>query len=208
MAKDMRISDEAVHDATGRSWSEWQHWLDGQSAEELEHREIVALLKEKAGVKSTWWQQSVATGYEKLTGRRTTGETADAGFQIGVQRTVPLSHERAWRLLTSAEGIGAWLGAGAAVRLKEGAQYQLADGSEGEVRVVHPNKHLRITWQAEGWPRPSTIQARVTPKGDRTVIQFHEEHLPNVEERETRRSHFEAAIDRLLALAEGPGGGA
>ena len=58
---------------------------------------------------------------------------------------------------------------------------------------------LRITWlpKGRGWPRPSTIQVRVVPKGDKTTVVFHEEHLPGPDEREERRAFFKGALDEL-----------
>ncbi|HSH46423.1 MAG TPA: SRPBCC domain-containing protein [Longimicrobiales bacterium] len=200
--KATRISDEAVQEATGRTWSQWREWLDTQGAGDMPHRDIVALLRDTAGLESRWWQQMVSNTYEHLTGRRIRGETAEAGFQVGVQRTVAVGHQRMWDVLTSPEGLRWWLGDGAgAVQLSEGARYELADGSSGQVRVVRPGGHLRVTWHPEGWPRPSTIQARVMPKGEKTVVGFHEEHLPGPGEREERRTHFRAALDRLVELA-------
>lgn len=198
---DTRVSDEAVREATGRTWKEWQGWLDDRGAADLPHKEIVRLLGRDGGVESGWWRQTVTGTYEKLIGRRATGETLDTGFQIGVQRTVAIPAARAWRLLTSPAGVAAWLGEGGVVPLEEGESYRLANGS-GEVRVLRPGQHLRVTWQPGDWPRASTIQARVTPKGEKTVIGFHEEHLPSAETREARRSHFRAALATLLELAE------
>jgi hypothetical protein len=65
------------------------------------------------------------------------------------------------------------------------------------VRVYSHNSHLRITWQPQGWQRASTIQVRVIPKEDRTVIAFHQEHLPGAKEREERRAHYTSALDEL-----------
>ncbi len=130
-------------------------------------------------------------------GSRPTGLTKDVGYQIGVRRTLPIHFEEAWRLLTSTQGVKIWLGETSAFDFSKGAEYLLVDGSSGEVRVFSPNSHLRITWQPGGWPRASTIQLRVIPKGDRTVIAFHQEHLPGPEEREARRSHFASALDKI-----------
>lgn len=199
----IRISDESVRKATGRTWREWEAALDDWGANDLSHKEIVALIGERAEVASEWWRQTVANGYEKLKGKRITGETEDAGFQIGVQRTTTLPLERAWSLLTSPEGTEAWLGAGAEIAFEQGERYRLADGTEGEVRVVRPNQHLRITWHPKGWPRSSVIQVRVTPKGEKTVISFHEEQLPGEKEREERRTFFKAALARIEELAKG-----
>jgi uncharacterized protein YndB with AHSA1/START domain len=194
-------SDAAVLKATGRTWDQWEELLDGLGAAERSHREIVALVAGHGGEVSGWWQQSVAVGYEKLKGKRKTGETADAGVQVGVQRTLEVNPERAWQLLTSAEGVRAWLGAGARLRFEEGERYRTDDGAEGEVRVVRPGRHVRLTRHPKGWPRPSTMQVRVEGKGERAVIGFHEEHLPDLGERERRREHYAAAAETLKELA-------
>jgi hypothetical protein len=54
-----------------------------------------------------------------------------------------------------------------------------------------------MTWQPYGWTRASTIQIRVLPKGDSTMIAFHQEHLPDAEAREQRREHFKNVLDAL-----------
>ena len=113
---------------------------------------------------------------------------------------MPANHARVWEWLTSPEGTEAWLGPSGALVLEQGERYQLDDGSEGEVRVMRPGNRLRITWKPPAWSRPSTIQVRAEAKGDgQTVVRFHEEHLPSQEVREARRSHFNAAANRLMA---------
>ncbi|MFQ5855118.1 MAG: SRPBCC domain-containing protein [Anaerolineae bacterium] len=104
---------------------------------------------------------------------RPTGLTKDTGWQIGVRKTLPIQHAEAWRLLTSARGLRIWLDPVSEMDFTRGATYRLEDGTVGEVRVFVPNSHLRITWQPAGWGRASTIQLRVIPKGDKTVIAFH-----------------------------------
>lgn len=202
MENERTPSDEAVRKATGRTWDEWETMLDARGAAGLSHKRIVALLEETGEIESGWWVQSVTVAYEKRKGTRVTGETADTGFQVGLRRTLPLSTEDAWRLVTSAEGVGIWLGgAPSGLRWEKGERYTLKDGSAGEVRVVKPGSHLRMTWQPEGWPRASTIQVRVMPaSGGRSVLAFHHEHLPGPDEREARRAHYEAAAEALLRL--------
>jgi len=134
-------------------------------------------------------------------GRREVGKTRDAGYQVGIRRTLPLGIDDAWRLVTSPEGMRAWLGEGAAVELSPGSEYALADGPSGMVRVVEPGSHLRLTWLTEGWPRPSTIQVRVLPAARGSTIALHQEHLPNAAARTERRAHFAAALDALARLA-------
>ena len=195
-------SDDAVRDATGRGWDEWEALLDEAGGERMSHRELVAWLAQDDRVESGWWRQSVAVGYEKLKGKRVVGQTAGGRFQVGVQRTLPLSRESAWTLLTSAEGVRAWLGDGATLRFDEGESYRTDAGATGEVRVVRAGSHARLTRDPGGWDRPSTIQIRVEAKGDRSVIGMHEENLPGESERTARLAHYRAALDRLQELAK------
>lgn len=195
MTEDRGPSDDAVRAATGRDWREWEEILDAHGAAKLSHREIVALVGE-SGVENGWWRQQVATTYEKRKGKRVLGQMA-GGFEVGVRRTVPVRHDEVWRLLTSPEGVRAWLGDVGGLRLVKGERYEAGDGATGEVRVIHPDSHLRITRRPAGWERPSTIQVRVLPSGGKTAISFHEENLPGPAERQERRAHFEAALEAL-----------
>jgi len=136
-------------------------------------------------------------------GERPTGLTKDAGYQIGARRTLPVGHQDAWAILTSVDGLAVWLGPVARMDWAKGATYQLPDGSQGQVRVFRPDSHLRISWQPVGWERASIIQMRVIPRGDRTTIAFHQEHLPGQREREERRAHFQSALDQLERMIGG-----
>lgn len=128
---------------------------------------------------------------------RPVGLTKDVGYQIGARRTLPVDLETVWRLITAPESVSVWLGGAGKIDFTKSAAYKLADGSTGEIRVFKPGSHLRMTWQPPGWPRPSTIQVRVVPSRDKTVIAFHQEHLPDGAAREARRAHFSAALDAL-----------
>lgn len=196
------ISDEKVREATGRTPGEWEKLLDARGAADFSHKKIVAELG-TLGVESGWWMQMLAVDYERRKGKRAVGQTAAAGFNVGAQRTLPISAEDAWRLVTSADGVRGWLGGAPDLRWEKGEAYTLKDGSSGEVRVFKPGSHLRITWQPKGWPRASIIQVRVMPSGERkTVVSLHQEHLPGAAQREERRKFFDAALDRLEKLVK------
>ena len=80
------MSDDAVQAKTGKTWAEWFALLDADGAERLDHKGIVALLRDQYGVGS-WWQQMVTVTYEQARGRRERHETP-AGYQVSVSRTV------------------------------------------------------------------------------------------------------------------------
>lgn len=194
-----RISDEAVRRATGRTWDEWIRWLDDRGAARMSHKEIVALLREQGEVANGWWQQMVTVEYERARGLRVEGQTAEVGFEIGVSRTVPLPADEVWRRLTGPDGVRAWLGDAAPLRFEAGEPYRLSDGTTGEVRVAVAGDRLRITRHPDGWARAATIQIRLAPKGEKTVVTFHEEHLPSAAEREARRAHYQAALAAIFS---------
>lgn len=133
--------------------------------------------------------------------KRVAGLSRSAGWQVGMRRTLPISRDDAWRLVTSPGGVRAWLG-GDATPLERGREYALADGSVGVVRVLSPGSHLRVTWRPEEWPRASTIQVRViAAAGGRTTIALHQEQMPSAAARERQRARFAAALDELARLA-------
>ena len=128
------------------------------------------------------------------------GLTKDVGYEIGVRRTLPIELKAAWRLVTSEDAVALWLGTPADIDFSKGAEYELSDSSQGEIRVFEPNSHLRLTWQPLGWERASLIQVRVIPAKTGTTISFHQEHLPGSTEREQRRIHFEDVLNKLETM--------
>jgi uncharacterized protein YndB with AHSA1/START domain len=132
---------------------------------------------------------------------RPVGLTRDTGFQAGARRTLPVSLDRAWALVTSPEGMEAWLGGDPGVPLEAGRPYEIPGGPTGEIRVAKPLSHLRLTWQPGSWSRPSTLQLRVLPAAAGTTIALHQEHLPDADARERRLARFAEALDALERLA-------
>ena len=115
-----------------------------------------------------------------------TGLTKDAGWQIGVSRTLPCTPEEAWDLLTSDEGRAVWQAP--------------EDGTAGEVRSLRPLDRMRVIWTPAGWDHDTTVQVVVRPAKTGTSIRFHQERMANADERERQRAHWSAVLDRLEAL--------
>jgi uncharacterized protein YndB with AHSA1/START domain len=131
---------------------------------------------------------------------RPTGLTRQAGWEIGVRRTLPMPLEPMWELITGPAGLRLWLGEAPGLAIAPGSTYLLADGTHGALTVVKPFSHLRLTWQPADWPRASIIQLRVLPGGERSVVSFHQEQLPDEAARAARRASFSAALDQLEQL--------
>lgn len=194
------VSDAAVRKATGKAWAEWLQILDGLGAAELSHKDIVLLLRARGLIESSWWRQTVTVGYEKARGRRVLGETCDAGFQVGVSKTLPIPCDAAWALITRPAGRKHWLGTVPRMRFEKGTAYTTAEGSTGEIRTIAPGKRIRLTWHPTALKTASTLQITLTPKGEKTVIGIHQEKLRNAKEREAMKAHWQNV---LSALGEG-----
>ncbi len=197
-----KISDAAVRKATGKGWNEWFALLDSEGADALPHKQIAQMLHEKGYIASGWWCQMVTVEYERARGKRVLGGTENAGFQIGVQKTLPLTAEDAWNLITQPEGLALWLGTVSDLRWEKRATYETAEGTRGEIRSFTPGKLVRLTWQPPGFPAPSTLQVYLEPSGKKTAVHFHQEKLDSAETREQMRAHWREVLQRLAELVE------
>ncbi len=133
---------------------------------------------------------------------RQVGRTRHAGFEVGMRKTFPISPEAAWELLTSEDGLRIWLGDIDRLPEATGMPYTTYDGTRGKVQSLEPGGHVRLSWQPEGWPKPSTLQVRLIAAENGTTISFHQEKLPNADERENMRQRLEkvlAELDQLIA---------
>ncbi|MFI9155287.1 SRPBCC domain-containing protein [Streptomyces sp. NPDC053367] len=122
-----------------------------------------------------------------------TGLTQDAGWEIGVSRTLPHPPSVVWEAVSGPDGLARWLGPGAAPAPERGARYRTADGVEGEVRGYRAGERVRVTRGS------TTVQVTVSPAagGTKAVLRFHEEHLSSADERESRRAHWRGVIDGI-----------
>ncbi|MCY4436210.1 MAG: SRPBCC domain-containing protein [Chloroflexi bacterium] len=197
-----KISDAAVRKATGKGWDAWFVLLDGEGAKALPHKQIARLLHEKSYIENGWWCQTVTVEYERARGKRVLGGTESAGFQIGVQKTLPLSPEHAWDLITQPEGLALWLGTATDLRWEKGATYETPEGTRGEMRSFTAGKHLRLTWQPPDFQTPSTLQVSLEPSSTKTAVRFHQEKLTSAEAREQMRAHWREVLHKLAELAE------
>ena len=195
------VSSEAAKKATGHDWTEWIAILDKAGAKKWNHKEIVAYLKDNHEL-SDWWQQTVTVAYEKAKGRRVVGQTADTGFQVGIQRTLPIGLDDTWALLSSRKGIACWLGKVRRLSLTEGKTYKTDKGIEGEIRVVKPGNRIRLTWHKPGMKRAATLQLALVGSGQKTSLRVHLEHLPSQKFRDEMKSHWRGVLEDLAKLIE------
>jgi uncharacterized protein YndB with AHSA1/START domain len=129
---------------------------------------------------------------------RPVGLTRDAGFQIGVSRSVAVPLELVWDTLVSDAGVRTWLGADVQLPSAAGAPYRTATGTTGEVRSFHPHDRVRLTWRPPDWNHESTVQVTVSRRNGRTVLRFHQERLADPDERDRQRAHWQSVLDSLV----------
>lgn len=138
----------------------------------------------------------MSTGWQ----RREVGHTRDAGWQIGVSKTVDRSVEDVWSFVTSPEGVAIWLGEGVTLLPERGAGYETTSGVRGETRSFHELDRIRLTWQPPGWAHDTTLQLAVRSAGEgRTMLRVHQERLADATEREQQRRHWQGVINALIS---------
>lgn len=127
-----------------------------------------------------------------------TGLTRDAGWQIGVSRTLPQPPSAVWEFISGTDGLALWLGTGAELAPEAGSPYETDAGVGGEVRGYRPGDRIRVTYG------PTTVQVALTAAaGGRTVLRFHQERMSSAEERERQRAHWRRVMERVaVALDE------
>lgn len=123
---------------------------------------------------------------------RSTGLTKDAGWEVGVSRTLPQSPDAVWEFISGPRGLELWLGAGARLTPESGAPYETDVGVTGEVRGYRPGDRIRVTYG------DTTVQVAVSAAGGgRAVLVFHQERMASAEERERQRAHWRQVMDQV-----------
>lgn len=129
------------------------------------------------------------------------GKTKTQGWEIGVQRTLPVDVDKAWELLTTQPGLGYWLGHGVKVDFKKGDTFTTDENNWGEIRSYTKGSLIRMKWQPAKWDLASTLQIRVKPMKTGARISFHHEKLENGDQRTEMRAHWADVIEKLGKLA-------
>lgn len=175
-------SDEAVLRATGKSWVEWLALLDAAGGREMNHKQLVAHLQAHHDV-SSWWQQQLTVGYEQSRGLRAKHEMVD-GYQISRSRTLAAPIAAVYAAWTDETARARWL-----------------PDATFTIRKTTPPRLLRLTW-SDG----SSVEVRLTDKGERTQMAVQQEKLADGEAAERMKRYWAEALGRLgVYLSEAAG---
>jgi hypothetical protein len=174
------VGDDAVREATGKTWDEWFRRLDRAGAKGMTHGAIARHLSEKEGVPD-WWCQMVTVGYEQARGLRQKHERPD-GFSVSASRTLAVPVERAFDAFADAKTRRRWLpDPGITVR-----------------KSTRP-KSLRITW-VDG---TTHVEVNVYAKAkDKSQLSVQHSKLPDAEAAERMKAYWKGALDRLREKLE------
>ena len=125
------------------------------------------------------------------------GKTKDAGWEVGVRRTVPSSVDEVWDFLFE-DGLPLWLG-NTTLALEKGAENETDDDIRGHVLGYTPGFRIRLTWQPGEWDHDSTLQLTVREAATGTTIGFHQERLAGREERKIMLGHWKEVVEAIAA---------
>ncbi len=115
-----------------------------------------------------------------------TGQTKNAGWQVGARRTLPLELDQAWDLLTLPRWLHRWSG------------LTVLDTGDPAVRSLTARCVVRVRTPQ------SLVQLRLLPAASGTTVAFHEEHLPDEQARSRRKDHWAQLLDDLEVTAAPP----
>jgi uncharacterized protein YndB with AHSA1/START domain len=174
--------DEAVQRATGKTWAEWLAVLDKAGAQEMTHKEIVAIVRDRFGV-GPWWQQQVTVGYEQLRQNRQKGETPD-GFEVSASKTIGVPLARLYAAFADEAARAAWLGR-----------------KPLSVTKATARKSLRIAWGAG--KRSSRVSVDFYAKGTgKSMVQLQHSRIADAATAEKIKAMWRGALEKLKAQLE------
>jgi uncharacterized protein YndB with AHSA1/START domain len=124
-----------------------------------------------------------------------TGQTKDAGWEVGVRKTVDAPAPTVWAFLLGA-GLPLWLGR-TTLALEKGAAYETDDDIRGTVLSYTEGLRVRLSWQPGEWNHDSTLQLTVRAAETGTTIAFHQERLSGREERKIMLGHWKDVVQEL-----------
>jgi uncharacterized protein YndB with AHSA1/START domain len=124
-----------------------------------------------------------------------TGQTKDAGWEVGVRTTVGAPLATVWTFLLG-DGLPLWLG-NTTLRLEKGAPYETDDDIRGTILSYTEGLRIRLSWQPGEWDHDSTLQLTVKTAETGTTIAFHQERLSGREERKIMLGHWKGVLQEL-----------
>lgn len=178
--KSNKMSDDAVQAKTGKTWSEWFKILDNANGTKMNHKEIVAYLKDNFRLGS-WWQQMVTVTYEQERGMRKVHEKQE-GFQISKSKTFNAPVSKLYR---------AWI--------NENTRRNWLKDSSFIIRTKNPNKNIRFTWIDNS---TSVEVAFYSKENAKTQVTIQHSKLKNLTAAERMKKYWSDNLKKLNQLIQ------
>ncbi len=120
-----------------------------------------------------------------------------------VEVSMLLTHDldHVWRVLSTNDGVAAFLGEGATLGNK-GEPWRAADGTHGVWRSYHPREQVRLSWHASADAPRSVVDLHLAPSGAQTQVSIRHELIDVSTDAEALRSRWSDALSRIDAAAE------
>lgn len=122
-------------------------------------------------------------------------EAAPDAVEVNAILPHPIDH--VWRVLTTNDGVQAFLGDGARLGGK-GEPWRADDGSHGVWRSYHPLEQVRLSWHAHEHAPRSLVELQLRPEGeDKTRVLLR--HEKSGQDGETLKRYWTNALGRIDA---------
>lgn len=176
------VSDEALHEATGRTHEEWFALLDSWGAQEKEHGPTAAWLVEEHSM-DRWWAQTVTIDYERARGLRPKGGHRDGTYDANASKTVAVSVGGLYQAIVDPAQRARWL-----------PEAPLAQ------RTAQPNRSVRFDW-GDGTTRVHFYLAEKS--AEKSQVSLQHVRLPDAESAEVKKVFWRERLGALKQLLEG-----
>ncbi|HEY8960320.1 SRPBCC domain-containing protein [Chitinophaga sp.] len=130
-------------------------------------------------------------------GKKPVGLTDSQGWETGIRRTLAINPADAWEMLFTQPVLGYWLDGSASLPFEKNDTYTTASGITIRVASVTTGKVIRMKWQEAPGTDSSTLQIRVIPAKEKTVIAFHHEWLKDEKERIKMNDYWKGVLDKI-----------
>ena len=176
-----RMSDEAVKERTGKTWSEWFKILDKAGAKKWRHQDISTYLAQTHKV-GPWWSQMVAVPYEHARGIREKFQKCDGEFAASGSRTLNVPMTKLYESWTDERLRRRWL-----------------PDANIEITTATRNKSLRAKWDGGASRLSVNFYAKGAGKSQAAVDHM---KLASSQECAKMKAYWFEALNRLQQTLE------
>ena len=192
------VSVQKVLEATGTPYARWVRVLDAFDVKTHGHTAAAKHLLEDHQI-PPWYSQAITVRYELERGLRSGGQTDEKGLHvIQLSKTLPASVSTVYRSLATTAGLAAWLSAEARIEAEKGGDFHDGRGHAATLRVVTPERRLRLHWTDHGALADSMLALELEDAGkDRTRLRWIATKVSDRAAGERERAHWKDAFERL-----------